>query len=133
MVDFPDRIPPSGTPTHHHRKESNTRQYTRLSSRHCHQDVYSTDIADQDHSHTITDIKVIVAMTHTKVIPDLIIDATIGVITVTHHTTDHPHIGVVWHIPETTAYPNHNLHTDQVRTDSINLQPNIAEPSKIPR
>ena len=51
-------------------------------------------------------LRVIAAITHTETIPDFIIDATIGVlhdaitpaltiIDRTHHTTDHPHIGVV--------------------------------------
>ena len=62
-------------------------------------------IADQDHSHTLTDIAVIVTITHTEVAPDHITDATIEaphdvttpaliVIAMTHHTGDHPCIEV---------------------------------------
>ena len=40
VVDCPDRIPPSGTPTHHHQQNSRTRHCTRSTSR-CHnQDRY---------------------------------------------------------------------------------------------
>ena len=38
VMDCPDQIPPSDTPAHHHRKESNTRHHTRSPSKHCHQD-----------------------------------------------------------------------------------------------
>ena len=62
--------------------------------------VTGTDIAGQDHSHTLTDIKVTVAVTCTEVIPDHITDATTGALqdtitpaliitAVTHHTGDH--------------------------------------------
>ena len=62
-----------------------------------------TDIAGQDHSHTLADIEVTIAIVHTEVIPDHITDATTGtlhdtvtaaliVISVTHHTGDHPHV-----------------------------------------
>ena len=65
-----------------------------------------TDIAGQDHSHTLADIKVIVIITHTEVIPDHITDAITGalqdtvtpaliIIAMTHHTRDHPHIEVL--------------------------------------
>ena len=61
-----------------------------------------TNIAGQDHSHTLTDIKVTVTITHTEVVPDHITDAITGahhdiitpaliVTAVTHHTRDHPH------------------------------------------
>ena len=64
-----------------------------------------TDIAGQDHSHTLEDIEVTITIIHTEVIPDHITDATTGalhdnvtsaliVIAVTHHTGDHPHIEV---------------------------------------
>ena len=83
-------------------------------------------------------MEVIVIITHTEVIPDLIIDATIGVlhdaitpaptiITVTHHTADHPHIGILQHIQEITADPNRDLHINQVRKYNINLHPDVAE------
>ena len=49
------------------------------------------------------------------------------VITMTHHTTDHPHIGVLQHLQEITADPDHNLHINQVGKHNINLYPNIAE------
>ena len=44
VVDCPHQIPPSGTPAHHHRQDSNTRHCTRFTSRHHHQDC--TDTAD---------------------------------------------------------------------------------------
>ena len=34
VVDCPHQIPPSGTPAHHHRQDSNTRHHTRSTSRH---------------------------------------------------------------------------------------------------
>ena len=40
VMACPDRIPPSDTPAHHHRKESNTRHCPRSSSRHHLQDRY---------------------------------------------------------------------------------------------
>ena len=40
VVDCPHKIPPSGTPAHHHRQDSNTRHCTRLTSRECHQERY---------------------------------------------------------------------------------------------
>ena len=64
-----------------------------------------TNIAGQDHSHTLADIKVTVTIIHTEVIPDHITDATIEalhdtvipaliIIAMTHHTGDHPHVEV---------------------------------------
>ena len=64
-----------------------------------------TDIAGQDHSHTLTDIKVTIAIIHTKAVPDHITDATpealhdtitpaLIIIMVTHHTRDLPHVEV---------------------------------------
>ena len=87
------------------------------------------------------DIKVIVIITHTEIIPDLIIDATIEVlhdaitpaltvIAVTHHTTDHFHIGVLWHTQEIIADSDHDLHTDQVRNHNISLHSYIVEPQQ---
>ena len=40
VADCPDRIPPSGTPAHHHRHNSITRHCTRSTSRCHHQDRY---------------------------------------------------------------------------------------------
>ena len=40
VVDCPHQIPPSGTPAHHHRPDSNTSHCTRCTSGHCHQDRY---------------------------------------------------------------------------------------------
>ena len=83
-------------------------------------------------------MEVIVTITPTEVIPDLIIDATIGVlqdaitpaltiIAMTHHTVDHPHIGVLQHIQEITADSDHDLHINQVRKHNIKLHPDVAE------
>ena len=63
------------------------------------------DIAGQDHSHTLTDIEVTIAIIHTEVIPDHITDVTTGalhdtvtpaliIIAMTHHTGDPPHAEV---------------------------------------
>ena len=97
-----------------------------------------SDIADQGHSPILTNIEVIVAITHREVVPDLITDATIGVlhdtitpeltvIGVTHHTADNPHIGVLQYSQEITADPNCDLHVNQVGKHNINFHPNIAE------
>ena len=45
----------------------------------------------------------------------------------THHITDHPHIGVCWLTWEITADPEHNLHIDQVRKHNIKLHRDIAD------
>ena len=129
-----DKIPPFVTPAYCHRKnptldialdhllDTNTRT--------------DTDIADQGHSHILTDIEVTVTITPIEAVPDLIIDTTIGVfhatispaltvIVVTYHTTNLPQIGALQHIQEITADPNPALHMSQVRKLSIN--PNIME------
>ena len=52
VVDCPDRIPPSGTPTCHHRQ--NSRHCTRSTSRHHHQDRYRhhwSRLQSQPHRH----------------------------------------------------------------------------------
>ena len=96
-----------------------------------------TDIAGQDHSHTLADIKVTITIIHTKVIPDQITDATTGalhdtiapaliVIALTHNTGDQPHIEVHQLIPEITADPDQVLHTNQARTPCLNPDPVIA-------
>ena len=78
VMDCHDWIPPSGTPAHHHKKKSNTRHCTRSPSRHHHQDRYRHSRSrSQSPPH---DIKVIVTITHTGVVPDLIIDTNIGVL-----------------------------------------------------
>ena len=40
VADCPHQIPPSGTPTHHHRPKSHTRHHIRLTSHHHHQNRY---------------------------------------------------------------------------------------------
>ena len=93
-----------------------------------------TDLTGQDQSHTLADIKVTVTIIPTEVIPDHTTDATTGalyntitpaliVITVTHHTGDHPHIEVYQFIPEMAADPNHIHHINQVRTLHPNPHP----------
>ena len=94
-------------------------------------------MADQDHSHILADIEVTVAITHTEVVSNLITDATIGalhdaitpaliVITVAHHTKDHPHAEVPQLIPEIVADPDHILHINQVRKPCLSLHPALA-------
>ena len=96
-----------------------------------------TNIAGQDHSHTLADIEFTVTITHTEVIPDHITNATTGalhntitpaliIIVVTHHTRDHPHIEVPQLIPEITVDPDHITHIKQVRTPHLNPHPVLA-------
>ena len=118
-ADCADRIPPSGTPACHKRQHSLT-QGTAPDQLLDTATGTGTDIAGQDHSHTLTDIEVTVIITHTEVIPDHIIDAITGVfhntatpaliaIAVTQHTRDHPHIEVYQHILEIAAGPDHTI------------------------
>ena len=103
-VDCPDRIPPPGMSACHKRQHSSTRHHARSTSRHPTTGT-ATDIAGQDHSHTLADINVTIIITHTEVVRDHITDAITGalhdtitpaliVIAMTHHTRDHPHIEV---------------------------------------
>ena len=95
-----------------------------------------TDIADQGRSPILTNIKVTVVMTPTyavgtvnatiRVLPNAVTPVLV-IFAVTHHITDHPHIGVLQHIQEITADPDHVLHINQVRKFSINFHSNIAE------
>ena len=75
-------------------------------------------IAGQDHSHTLTDITVIVMITHTEVTQDHITVPTIEtihdiatpaliIIAMTHHTRDDSQIEVPQLIPEIAASPDH--------------------------
>ena len=85
-----------------------------------------TDITDQDHHHTLVDIKVTVVIIHTEVTPDHITDATTEVLhdtitpalialAVTHQTRDHPRIEVYQPIPEIIAGPDHVHHISKIR------------------
>ena len=47
--DCPDRIPPSGTPVHQHKKEANTRHCSRSSSRHHHQSRHKRSRSQSHH------------------------------------------------------------------------------------
>ena len=97
-----------------------------------------TDIAGQDHSHNLTDIKVTVTTIHTEVVADHITDATTGalhdtitypaliIIAMTHHTRDHPHVEVHQLIQEITADPDYIHHINQVRTPHLNPHPVLA-------
>ena len=81
-------------------------------------------------------------MTPKEAIPGHItgrVDATIGVlhdavtpvliiITMTHHTKDHCHIGVLQCIQKIAADPDHILHIKPVRKLCINLHAVLAEP-----
>ena len=84
-------------------------------------------IAGQDHSHTLADIAVIVATTHSGVTPGHITDATTEalhdiatpapiIIAMTHHTKDQPHVEVPQLIPEIAANPDCAPPIKQVRT-----------------
>ena len=99
-----------------------------------------TDIAGQDHSHTLADTKVTVRITHTEFAPDHITDAIQDIvtpaliaITVTHHTGDHPHAEVYQPIPENVAGPGHAHHTNPVRTPHLNPHPAPAGQQQNPR
>ena len=96
-----------------------------------------TDIAGQDHNHTLTDIEVTIAIIHTEAIPDHITDTTtealhdtitpaLIIIAMTHHTRDLPHIEVHPLIPEIAADPDHIHHINQVRTPHLNPYPVLA-------
>ena len=132
-VDCPERIPPSGMPLCHKRQHSGIVPDQPLDTT----TRTGTDIAGQDHSHTLMDIKVTVTIIHAEVIPDHITDAIIGplhntitptliIIAVTHHTGDHPHIVVYQLIPGITADPDHAHHINQVRTPHLNPHPGLA-------
>ena len=52
VVDFPHRIPPSGTPTHHHRSPSQHKLHNRFICRHCHEVRYRCSRSrSQSHCH----------------------------------------------------------------------------------
>ena len=96
-----------------------------------------TDIAGHNHRHTLADFKVAVTITQTEVILDHITDTTTGtlhdtitptliIIAMTHHTRDHPHIGIPSLIPEIAAGPDHVHHINQVRTPHLNPHPVLA-------
>ena len=93
-----------------------------------------TDIAGQNHSHTLMNIEVTVMIIHAEVIPDHITDVTIEALhdaitpaliatAVTHHTRYHPHAEVYQPIPEITAGPDHAHPINQVRTPHLSLHP----------
>ena len=126
VADCPDRIPPSGTPTHHHRLNSRTRHHTRSTSRWHHRDRIGT--ADQGLNPNHIDIGVIATTTPTEAVPGHItdiMDATIEALhvtttalityAVTHAIEDHPCTEVAWLTPETAADPDHILHINPVR------------------
>ena len=138
-MDCPHWIPPSGTPAHCHRQDSNTRHHTGFTSRHHHQDRYRQSRSrSQSHPQRY---KVKVITTPTEDIPGHIIetvDATIGVLhdainpvlivfAITHHIKDHPHIGVLQPIQKIAADPDHVLHIKQIRKLCINFHPILAE------
>ena len=91
-------------------------------------------IAGLDHSHTLANITVTVAITQIEVIPDHSTDATtealhdvatpaLTVIAVTHHTGDHPHIEVCQLNLEIAANPDHSLPITQIGTPHLNQHP----------
>ena len=94
-------------------------------------------IAGQGHSHTLADIAVIVTITHTRVPPSHITDATtealhdvatpaLIVIAVTPHTRDHPHIEVPQLILEIAANPDCIPLIKQVKTPHLSCHPPLA-------
>ena len=97
-------------------------------------------MADQDHSPTLTHIKVTVIITLTGVIPDHTIETVDAMIEVLHdaiipvltiivviqHIEDYLHTEVFQHIQEITAHPNPTLHINQVRKLSINLHSDVV-------
>ena len=85
-ADCRDRIPPSGMPACHKRQHSLTQgimpdQLLDTTTR------TGTDIAGQDHSHTLADIEVTIAIIHTEAIPDHITDVTTGSTSWHHHSS----------------------------------------------
>ena len=130
-ADCPHWIPPPGTPAHHHRQNSNTRHHIRSTSRHHHWDRYR-------HSRSRSQSQPCRYGSHRGPIKGRV-DATIGVlhdtvtpvliaIAMTHHTEDHPHIGVLQPIPKITTDLDHILHIKPVRKLHTNLHPVLAEP-----
>ena len=93
-----------------------------------------TDIAGQDHSHTLVGIEVTVMIIHAEVIPDHITDATKKALhdiitpafittTVVCHTGDHDVVEAYQPIPEIVAGPDQAHHINQVRTPHLNPHP----------
>ena len=133
VVACPHWIPPSGTPVHCHRQDSNTRHHTRSTSRHHHWDRYRhsrSGSQSQPHryqSHSHYDPHRGCSRSHHR---DS--NATIGVLhdtifTMTHHIKGHPHIGVLQLTQKTTADHDHTLNISQVRKFSTSLHPILAE------
>ena len=139
-MDCPHRIPPSGTPVHHHRQNSNTRPHTRSTL----DTITGTDTGtvDQGCNPNHADMEAIVAMTPTEAVLGHMtgrVDATIGVlcnaitpvliiIAVTCHIKGHPPIEILQLAQEIAANPTHALHISQVRKPHINLHPVLAKP-----
>ena len=107
VADCPDRIPPSRTPAHHKKHDSNTRHcirstsrhHTRSTSRHHHRDRQRLS-RSRSQSHTCR-YQVTATTTHTEVTLDLIKEAhhvidtkVLTVIEVTCHTEGHHHTEV---------------------------------------
>ena len=116
-MDCPHRIPPSGTPVHHHRQKSDSRCHTRSTSHHHHKDRYRCS-RSRSQSHPV-DITAKVTMTPTEAIPGHttgITDDITGVVydahtqtliyivlTVTLHITDHQPTEALQLTPEIAA------------------------------
>ena len=117
VVDCPHRIPPSGTPGHHHRPQSQNSHHNRSTSHHHHKNRYrysrslsqshqyrypSKSHHDSYRSHPVhitgmtDDITGVVHDAHTQVLVHIIL-------TLTLHTADHLHIGALQLTQETAA------------------------------
>ena len=135
-VDCPASIPPSNTPAHHKRHNSNTRHCTRSTSRHHHRDRHrynrsrsqshshrycSNSHSNPHRSHSRSYHNALTEALHITITQVLIVIAT------THHTGGHPHIEAPPLIPEIAVDPEHVPHTNQVRPPLLNLHQVLAE------
>ena len=139
VADCPHRIPPSGTPVHHHRP--NSMPGTALDQLPTTITRTGTDTADQGHSPIPADITVTVTTVPTDNILGCIIETTDTTIEILHdaltlvviihamipHTIDCLHTRTHQLILGTAADDICIQHTNQVRQPCINLVPIPAE------
>ena len=135
MVDCLHWIPPSGTPAHHHKQDSNTRHHTRSTSRHPYQDRYRNSRSRPQshpyryHNHSCHDSHRGHSRSHHRDSRchhrSNAITTVLTVIAITHHTEYHPHTVFFQFIQKTAA--DHVLHIKQVRKLCISCHPILAE------
>ena len=143
-MDCPHRMPPSGTPVHHHRSHSQHRYPTRSTSCHHHEDRYKCSRSrSQSHhqryhsqSHHDSTEAILVCTTGatdniTEVIHDAHTQILIStVLTMTLHIEGHLHIGAHQFTYRITAYHTLNQPTGQLRKPCIQTH-QIPEDPKV--